>query len=112
MENRMRLIFKLPKAILSVCLLALICKVAVSAEIQSAGIAEGQILMITNLPFLPESSDGYPFVVKNSMINLPVIAPLKAASLTHDQMKAKIIEAYKQTHRAACGVEIQLRNNR
>lgn len=108
----MRRFFKLPKAILSVCLVALFCNGALSGEVQSDGISEGQILMITNLPYLPESSDGYPFAVKDSMINLPLIAPLKAAGLTQDQMKARVTEAYKQTLRVPGRIEIQLRNHR
>jgi protein involved in polysaccharide export with SLBB domain len=94
------------------CLFALLCKGAVAGEVQSAGIAEDQILMITNLPYLSESSISYLFVVKDSMINLPLIAPIKAQGLTNDQLKARISEAYKNTCIVPSPIEIQIGDHR
>ncbi len=108
----MRLFFKLPTTVLSVCLVALLCKGVLSGEVPSTDITEGQILMISNLPYLPESADGYPFVVKDSMINLPLIAPLKASGYTHEQMKARIADAYKHSLQVHGQFEIRIRNYR
>jgi protein involved in polysaccharide export with SLBB domain len=104
----MRLISKLSRALLPICMLAVLCRSGLSAEVQSSSVSEGQILMISNLPILPESVEGYPFVVKDSMIHLPLIAPIKAAGLTQKQLKAKIAEAYKQS-RMAGRVDLQIR---
>lgn len=107
----MRLLSRLARILLPICMLAVLCKSGVSAEFQSSGISNGQILMIQNLPTLPESVEGHPFIVKDSKVHLPLIVPIEAAGLTHTQLKLKIVEAYKQSRMFGC-VDIQIRNNR
>lgn len=104
----MRLLSKLSRVLLPICMLAVLCRSGLSAEVQSSGVSEGQILMISNLPTLADSVDGHPFIVKDSMIHLPFMAPIKAAGLTHSQLKAKISEAYKQSGLAGRG-DLQIR---
>ena len=99
----MRLLSKLSRTLLPICMLAVLSRSGLSADVQSFGVSEGQILMISNLPSLPESVEGHPFIVKDSMVHLPLIAPIKAAGLTQAQLKAKIAEAYKQSQLAGRG---------
>lgn len=107
----MRLFSILTRVLLPICMLTMLYKSGVSAEVHSSGISDGQILLIQNLPTLPESADGHPFIVTDSMIQLPLIAPIKSTGLTHAQLKARIAEAYKQS-RLSGRAEIQIRNYR
>lgn len=107
----MRLFSRLTRTLLPICMLTVLCKSGVSAEAQSSSISDGQILLIQNLPTLPESVDGHPFIVTDSMIHLPLIAPIKSTGLTHAELKARIADAYKQI-RLSGRAEIQIRNYR
>lgn len=107
----MRLFSRLAGTLLPICVLAVLSRSGLSAEVQSPGIADGQILLIQNLPTLPESIEGHPFIVKDSMIHLPLIAPIKTTGLTHSQLRLRIVEALKQS-RLPDRVDIQIRRYR